>query len=86
MLGLVNEGISHENMVGSTAAFGEGVGDIGLCHKVHEAGIEDTSEELAKAAGDGYGVVICGVLFGAFFMKDCDVGFLPWGGELGCLV
>ena len=49
--------------VGSTSAFSEGtlegVGDIGICHKVHKVGIKDSSEEFAEATCDGYGAVIC---------------------------
>ena len=52
MFCLINEGIGYKDMVGSTSAFSEGtlegMGDIGICHKVHETGIMDSSEEFAE--------------------------------------
>ena len=90
MFCLVNEGIGYKDMVGSTSAFSEcaleGKGDIGICHKVHQVGIKDFSEEFAEATCDGHGAVICWVMFGAFFMEGSNIGILPWGGELGGLI
>ena len=50
MFCLVNEGVGHKNMVSSSTTFGEcsvkGVGNIGILHKLHEAGIEGACKEL----------------------------------------
>ena len=90
MFCLVNEGIGYKYMIGSTSAFGEGalegVGDIGVCHEEHKAGIKDSSEKFAEATCDGYGAVICLVVFGCFFVEGRNIGVLPWGGELGGLI
>ena len=90
MFGLVDEGVGNKYVVGAPAALGEGslkgVGYIGILHKLHEAGVEDSCEKLAKAAGDGNWAVIDRVILGAFFVEGGNVGFLPWGGEVGCAV
>ena len=84
---LVNEGINHKYVISSAWAFDEGalegVGDIGICHEEHKAGVEVSSEKFAKATCDGYGAVICWVVFGAFFVEGGNIGILPRGGEIG---
>ena len=61
----------------------------GICwylHEVHEAGVQDTCEEFAETVCDGNRAVVCRVMFRAFFVEGCNIGFLPCSWELGCLV
>ena len=81
MFSLVYEGVGNEDVVGAPAALGkgplEGVGYVGVFHKLHKVGVEDSSKEFAKATGDGYGAIICWVVFRAFFVEGGNIGFLP---------
>ena len=71
MFGLVYEGVGNEYVVVAPAALGEGslkgVGYIGILHKLHEVGVEDSCEKLAKAASDGNWMVICWVMLWSLF-------------------
>ena len=67
MFTLFYEGVGNKDVVGAPTALSkgplEGVGYVGVFHKLHEASVEDSSKEFAKAASDGYGAVICRVVF-----------------------
>ena len=64
----------------------ERVGDIGIFHEVHEAGVKNACEKFAEAASDGNWAVIGQILFGAFFVESGDICLFPLLGEGGSLV
>ena len=81
MFGLVDKGIGNRNVVGASfplceGSF-EGVGYVGVMHKLHETSIKDTGQHLPKAASGGYGSVVSRILFRPLLMECCTVCHFP---------
>ena len=73
LFSLVYEGICDEDVVSSPAAFSkctlEGMGYVGVFHKLHKVSVEDAGKEFAKTTSDGYGAVVSWIMLEPFLWR-----------------